>query len=137
MNNIARDVNTTLYRTACFVYERSCEQKKHYPLRSQPQIDNEAARREYLKRTSIFAATFVGFVPVTLLFVTVGHWIGFPALPVIVAIVLMGAFVVAGFWRTTWKCPRCHHMFFWRWWRGDTFAWKCVHCRYNPFGDQK
>ena len=49
----------------------------------------------------------------------------------------MVAFVVTHFYRTSWKCPRCHKPFFHGFWYYKILAEKCVHCRlpkYAPSG---
>jgi len=46
---------------------------------------------------------------------------------VVIALMWMTAFAIAG-WRTTyWRCPRCKKSFFAKWYINQ-FARKCVHC---------
>jgi hypothetical protein len=38
------------------------------------------------------------------------------------------AFLVADIRLACFRCPRCHHMFFWGLWYSNPFARKCLHC---------
>jgi len=139
INNTAPVLNTTLYSVVCLVYETAVKRQMRYSLKTKTPINHEDARREYLKRTVVLVGVFLGFVPGVLLVSTFGKFIGFPELGGIAGIAGMLAFVGSILWHNNWRCPRCKKTFFWKWWRGNAFASKCVHCRFSPFssGDQK
>jgi len=89
--------------------------------------------REYRKRNLVFFGLFIGYMPGLALiggglnrFFGVQKWLGW------VALVWLVTWMIAGAWRMDWNCPRCHKKFYRKWWMGNAFALRCVHCRFRP-----
>ncbi|HEU4714985.1 MAG TPA: hypothetical protein VFS76_25720 [Pyrinomonadaceae bacterium] len=95
-------------------------------------INYELAWREFLKRNLVFWGLFVGFVPGMVLISEVGRKYGVSEAFGFAGFAWMAAVIVAAIWRMSWKCPRCRKRFYYKWWYGNSFALKCVHCGFRP-----
>lgn len=95
-------------------------------------FDKTAARREFQKRNYWFFGLFIGVIlglPIlSYLFSLLGieRALGFIILP------WMLACVGVGIWRTYWRCPRCHKLFFQKWWYSRAHTTHCLHCGLRP-----
>lgn len=106
--------------------------KMRYSLRLKTPIDNEQAWREYMKRNLAFWGLFLGFLPGMVLIATVGERFGLRNAFGFAGIVWFAATIVVAIWRMSWKCPQCKKSFYYKWWYGNSFALKCVHCGFRP-----
>lgn len=96
-------------------------------------FDKTAARREFQKRNYVFFGLFFGaFVVIPALSYVLVKRFGIESAPPFIVMTWMLAWVAAGIWRTSWKCPRCHELFFHKWWYGDGFITRCLHCYLRP-----
>ncbi len=84
---------------------------------------------DYRKRSAIFWTVFLSYVPgVWLIGGALSGLFGSDRSYFITAIAWMVAFALSHFYRMSWGCPRCGRAFFMKWWYGNSFAQKCVHC---------
>ena len=98
-------------------------------------FDQKEALREYRKRNFIFWGLFLGLFP-AVVFVApeLARLFNSNEAAFTILTVWAIAMVVAGFWRGSYRCPRCRKRFYYKWWYKDAFTTKCVHCRYRPAG---
>lgn len=84
------------------------------------------------RRLLIFWIVFLSYVPGVLVLVLSARSLA-PSLddqaPQWIAGMWLGAFAVAGVYRSLFRCPRCRRRFFCSWWYSNPYARKCVHCR--------
>ena len=95
-------------------------------------FDKTAAGHEFQKRNYLFFGLFVGAFLVIPVLSYVLVKLGFERAPLFIAVPWMIAWVAAVIWRTSWECPRCHELFFNKWWYGDGFMVRCHHCGLRP-----
>jgi hypothetical protein len=96
-------------------------------------FDKKLARREYYTNNFILWGVFIAFIPgvqiLSYLFVDVFKW---PVSRQFIGFGWFVAWVVAVIRHATWKCPRCHKPFYHKWWYGNAFSTKCLHCGLRP-----
>ena len=98
--------------------------------------DYTTAWRDLRKRRLILWGLFFGYIPdVFLLYLVVGM----PLLAligekeggtifIVIALLWMVSFMIAGIRYSYFRCPRCHATFFWTWWHRNPFSGRCLHC---------
>jgi hypothetical protein len=97
------------------------------------EYDKQNSQREYYLRNAIFWGLFVSYIPgVWIIGSLLQQGLGINAGFGIAAIGFMAGWLVVGIWRISWQCPRCHNRFYFKWWYGNTFTTKCVHCGFRP-----
>ena len=97
------------------------------------EYDKEKSKQEYYSRNFIFWGMFVGYIPgVALIGSALERGFGLKGGFGFAALAWMIGWMVVGFWRIYWSCPRCHKRFYFKWWYGNTFTTKCVHCGFRP-----
>ena len=92
----------------------------------------EQERREYYKRNFAFWGMFLGFIPASVIAVELARIIESPVLSQLLVLMLFSATIAASVWRMNWRCPRCYERFYYKWWYGQAFSTKCVHCGFRP-----
>jgi len=92
----------------------------------------EQERREYYKRNLVFWGLFLGFIPAAVAAAEVTPVLRLPALFQSVVLTWFFVTLVAAVWRMSWRCPRCSERFYYKWWYGNSFSTKCVHCGFRP-----
>ena len=99
------------------------------------EYDKEKSHSEYYKRNVAFWGLCAGFIPaVAITSVSFERLFYLQGATGFVVVGWMIAWMAAGFWRITWRCPRCHNRFYFKWWYGRGFTTKCVHCGFRPGG---
>jgi hypothetical protein len=92
-----------------------------------PQENYAAAWADLRWRIRLFWIVFLTYLPgvalITWLWPNLFEGLGF-----IVAIPWMIAFIIAGFYRHSFGCPRCGKWFFSTDWWQNPFSRKCLHC---------
>jgi Zn ribbon nucleic-acid-binding protein len=91
--------------------------------------------QEYRRRRNLFLFVFFAYVPLIGVFGVVAKHVGTWA-TAIVYVISAGwiIFIVAAAIRLRlFKCPRCRSLFFSKWWYGNVFARRCVHCGLSKY----
>ncbi|MCA1594036.1 MAG: hypothetical protein LC754_15565 [Acidobacteria bacterium] len=84
---------------------------------------------EYRKRSIIVWSVFLTYIPGAIIIGgSLYRLTGSDSFIPMTAFAWMAAFAITNFYRMNWKCPRCGKAFFQKWWYGNNFARKCVHC---------
>jgi len=92
---------------------------------------------EYRKRNLIFWGLLLGYIPAVLIIgIPLGQLLKFKEIPGLLALIWMLSFAVASGLASDVEVPRCHNRFYYKWWYHNSFATKCVHCRFRPSNPQ-
>lgn len=97
------------------------------------EYDKLKSQRDYYTRNAVFWGLFAGYIPFTVLTGSLLELVfGLKGGIGYAAVAWMIVWVIVAFWRIYWPCPRCHKRFYFKWWYGNTFTTKCVHCGFRP-----
>ncbi len=97
------------------------------------EYDKQKSRRDYYLRNVIFWGLLAAYIPGVVFLGSLLHGeLGVKAGLGYVGLGWMAGLIIVGFWRIFWPCPRCHRRFYFKWWYGNTFTTKCVHCGFRP-----
>ena len=96
-------------------------------------FDKKLARREYYKRNIVAWGLFFGIIPgVQILSYPFVRFLNLPNARQFIGLLWFVAVAAALVWHSTWKCPRCRKTFYHKWWYGNDFSTKCLHCGLRP-----
>jgi hypothetical protein len=90
----------------------------------------EAEWRDYRKRRRLFWIVWLTYIPGVIAIALPLQYLFASETPIyFVALGWMAAFFLSGWRLGSWPCPRCGKWFFAKWWYGNLFARRCVHCK--------
>ncbi|MDD5492036.1 MAG: hypothetical protein PHV60_05075 [bacterium] len=93
--------------------------------------------QEYKKRRNLFWIIWLTYLPgVLIIGYPLGKFFRSETPFIILAVVWMVFFIIAGTRFSYWKCPRCGNSYFAKWWYANQFVRKCVHCKLPKWANE-